>query len=119
MVLQNQTDKAMVVDVGVRATNATLTEGHGRQLTVPANDRVEVRFPAAAEMAGTARFQFAATSGRFADAAELSLPVWTPATSEAFAVYGEIDKGAVRQKVSMPRTCGKQSNSSKPCARLR
>ncbi|HUS67405.1 MAG TPA: Ig-like domain-containing protein [Kofleriaceae bacterium] len=103
VVLQNQTDKAMVVDVGVRATNANVTEGHGRQLTVPANDRVEVRFPAAAEMAGTARFQFAASSGRFADAAELSLPVWTPATSEAFAVYGEIDKGAVRQKVAMPR----------------
>jgi uncharacterized protein YfaS (alpha-2-macroglobulin family) len=103
VVLQNQTDRAMVVDVGVRATNANVTDGHGRQLTVPANDRVEVRFPAAAEMAGTARFQFAAQSGRFADAAELSLPVWTPATSEAFAVYGEIDKGAVRQKVSMPR----------------
>ncbi|HUS63453.1 MAG TPA: alpha-2-macroglobulin family protein [Kofleriaceae bacterium] len=103
VVLQNQTDRAMSVDVGVRATNAALTEGHGRRVTVPANDRVEVRFPAAAEMAGTARFQLAATSGRFADAAEVALPVWTPATSEAFAVYGEIDKGAVRQKVAMPR----------------
>ncbi|HEY8146837.1 MAG TPA: alpha-2-macroglobulin family protein, partial [Kofleriaceae bacterium] len=103
VVLQNQTDHAMKVEVALRSTNAAITAGHGRRVTVPANDRVEVRFPAAAEMAGTARFQFGAQSGRFADAAELALPVWTPATSEAFAVYGEIDKGAIRQKVSMPK----------------
>ncbi len=103
VVLQNQTDRAMAVRVAVRSTNAALTAGHGRKVNVPANDRVEVRFPAAAEMAGTARFQIAASSGRLADAAELALPVWTPATSEAFAVYGEIDKGAIRQKVAMPR----------------
>ena len=102
VVLQNQTNRAMRVEVAVRATNATFTAGHGRKVTVPANDRVEVRFPAAAEMAGTARFQFAAASGRRADAAELSLPVWTPATTEAFATYGTIDRGAVRQKIAMP-----------------
>ena len=38
VVLQNQTDAAMTVDVAVRATNATLTEGRGRRVTVPAND---------------------------------------------------------------------------------
>ena len=103
VVLQNQTDRAMAVKLAVRATNAALTAGSGRQVTVPANDRVEVRLPAAAEMAGTARFQIAAASGRLSDAAEFALPVWTPATSEAFAVYGEIDRGAIRQKVSMPK----------------
>ncbi len=103
VVLQNQTDRAMAVKLAVRATNAALTAGSGRQVTVPANDRVEVRLPAAAEMAGTARFQIAAASGRLTDAAEFALPVWTPATSEAFAVYGEIDKGAIRQKISMPK----------------
>ena len=64
VVLQNQTDRAMAVKLAVRATNAALTAGSGRQVTVPANDRVEVRLPAAAEMAGTARFQIAAASGR-------------------------------------------------------
>src|SRR5919205_203680 len=48
VVIQNQTDEAMTVDVAVRATNAQLTEGAGRRVTIPANDRVEVRFPAAA-----------------------------------------------------------------------
>jgi hypothetical protein len=30
------------------------------------------------------------------------LPVWTPATTEAFATYGEIDKGAINQPVKAP-----------------
>ena len=102
VVLQNQTDDPMTVDVAVRATNAELTAGAGRRVTVPANDRVEVRFPTSANKAGTARFQIAATSGKWADAAEISLPVWTPATTEAFATYGEIDKGAIAQPVKAP-----------------
>ena len=102
VVLQNQTDAPMTVDVAVRATNANLTAGDGRRVTVPANDRVEVRFPTSTDKAGTARFQIAATSGANADAAEVSLPVWTPATTEAFATYGEIDNGNIYQPVQAP-----------------
>ncbi len=102
VVLQNQTDSPMTVDVAVRATNAELTAGAGRRVTVPANDRVEVRFPTNANSAGTARFQIAAASGRWSDAAEISLPVWTPATTEAFATYGEIDQGGIAQPVKAP-----------------
>ncbi|HEV3470399.1 MAG TPA: alpha-2-macroglobulin family protein [Pyrinomonadaceae bacterium] len=103
VVVQNQTDQPFEVSVGVRASNAELTEGAGRRVRVPANDRVEVRFPAAAERAGTARFQFAAVAGRHADAAQIELPVWTPATTEAFATYGELDSGtAVVQPVAAP-----------------
>ncbi len=63
VVLQNQTNQAMAVNVAVRATNAQLTEGAGRRVTVPANNRVEVRFPVAAVKPGTARFQIAASCG--------------------------------------------------------
>jgi len=101
-VVQNQTDAAMTVRVAVRTTNAALTEGAGRELSVPANDRVEVQFPAAAELAGTARFQIVGTAGSASDAAEVALPVWTPATTEAFATYGVIDDGAVKQPVALP-----------------
>jgi uncharacterized protein YfaS (alpha-2-macroglobulin family) len=86
----------------VRAANATLTEGAGRRVTVPANDRVEVRFPVAAAKPGTARFQIAAAAGSKTDAAEVSLPVYTPATTEAFATYGVIDEGSVAQPVQAP-----------------
>ncbi|HEX6737833.1 MAG TPA: DUF6049 family protein, partial [Vicinamibacteria bacterium] len=104
VVIQNQTDAPLAVDVAVRATNAELTAGSGRRVTVPANDRVEVRFPAAARRAGRARFQLAGTAGKWADAAEVDLPVWTPATTEAFATYGQIDAdpGAVTQPVAAP-----------------
>ena len=102
VIVQNQTDAPMTVKLAVRATNAQITDGAGREVKVPAQDRVEVRFPAAAEMAGTARFQLVAASGAFSDAAEVALPVWTPATTEAFATYGVIDSGAIRQPVSLP-----------------
>ena len=53
-------------------------------------------------MPGTARFQVAGAAGRWADASEVSLPVWTPATTEAFATYGEVDKGSIIQTVKSP-----------------
>lgn len=102
VVVQNGTGEELAVDVVVQATNLALPEGNGRRVTVPANDRVEVRFPAAAESAGTVRLQIAAVSGAYADAATLSLPVYTPATSEAFAVYGVLDEGAVAQPIAAP-----------------
>src|SRR6185295_11441569 len=38
----------------------------------------------------------------FSDASQVELPVYTPATTEAFATYGEIDEGAIAQPVKMP-----------------
>ncbi len=104
VVVQNQTDKEISVDVAVRATNATLTAGGGRKVTIAPNNRAEIRFPVNADRAGTARFQIAATSGKFTDAAEISLPVWTPATTEAFATYGTTDQnGAIVQPIEAPK----------------
>jgi uncharacterized protein YfaS (alpha-2-macroglobulin family) len=102
VVLQNQTDDPMTVDVAVRGANLAFPSAHGYRVTVKANDRAEVRFPAEAVLPGIARFQVAASAGNRADAAELSLPVWTPATTEAFATYGVVDKGAVVQPVQAP-----------------
>jgi uncharacterized protein YfaS (alpha-2-macroglobulin family) len=102
VVVQNQTDREMTVDVAVRARNAALTAGGGRRLVVAADDRAEVRFPMAAVRAGSARIQVGALSGVDADAAEVELPVWTPATTEAFATYGQIDEGAVVQPIAAP-----------------
>ncbi len=103
IVVQNQTDQAMKVKVAVRGTNVKWAGGQGKLISIPANDRREVRFQAETVMAGTARFQVAAATGSFADAAQIKLPVWTPATTEAFATYGTIDKGATIQPVSMPK----------------
>ncbi len=101
VVLQNQTDIPMTVEVVARATNLELGNA-GLRVTIPANDRVEVRFPAATIKAGTVHVQIAAVSGRYADAATVELPVYTPATTEAFATYGVIDEGATAQPVQYP-----------------
>ncbi len=102
VVVQNQTDDDMTVEVVMQTSNLALTGSVGQLVDVPANNRVEVRFPASAENAGTARFRAAAVSGEHADAATLSLPVYTPATSEAFATYGVVDDGAVFQPILGP-----------------
>jgi uncharacterized protein YfaS (alpha-2-macroglobulin family) len=102
VVIQNQSDSPLEVDVAVRAGNASLTAGAGRRLIVPDNDRVEVRFPAAAESVGQALFEVAAASGSDADAATVTLPVLSPATTEAYALHGVLDDAAVDQPVRAP-----------------
>jgi len=115
VVLQNQTDDKLKVSVVVRAENAKLKNStpssgadgkaencDGTTIEVPAHDRVEVQFPARTDTIGNARFQFGAASNDLADAAEISLPVYKPATFEAFAAYGQIDNGAELQKIQPP-----------------
>ena len=105
VVLQNQTDEVIEAEVVIQAGNLNLDGDQGLRVSIPPNDRVEVRFPASTDMAGTARFQIAAVSGAYADAAEAELPVYTPATTEAFATYGVVDAdeaGSVIQPVTSP-----------------
>jgi uncharacterized protein YfaS (alpha-2-macroglobulin family) len=91
VVIQNQTDEAQQVSVAVRAANLRFGGQPGKSFEVPARDRVEVRFKAVTEEAGEAIVQVAASTGNWSDAAQNKLPVWTPATTEAFATYGTID----------------------------
>ena len=102
VVIQNQTDAPIEVGIVARATNATLGEPTAKRVKIAANDRAEVRFAAATVRAGTARFQLGIATGGFSDASQIELPVYTPATTEAFATYGEIDEGAMAQPVTMP-----------------
>ena len=115
LVIQNQTDKPREVMVAARASNLGFVSdvsmaqpggpsepAMGRTVMVPANNRVEVRLPATTVMSGTAKFQAAFSSGSYTDAASFELPIWTPATTEAFATYGEIDDALDVQTVQPP-----------------
>jgi uncharacterized protein YfaS (alpha-2-macroglobulin family) len=103
VVLQNQSNNPLTVNVAVRGSNARLLEGNGRRVTIPANDRAEIRFPVSVESSGVARFQIGAVSGNLADAAEFAFPVYTPATTETFATYGTTDEsGAIVQSIAPP-----------------
>lgn len=104
--LQNQTDETMTVDVAIDTVNLEMAAdgGSGQRVTVPANDRVAVRFPAMTQNVGTAYTQIVAASGKYGDAAQVAIPVYTPATTEAFAVYGTVDDGAVaRARIAQPQ----------------
>ena len=105
IVLQNQTSEDLETDVIIQVSNLQLQGDLGMRVSVPANDRIEVRFPISAEMAGTAKFRVAAVSGSYADAASGELPVYTPATTEAFATYGVIDQGSIVQPIARPDRC--------------
>ncbi len=102
VVIQNQTDEPLEVDVALQVANLAITGPAGKRVTVPANNRIEVRFPARTDQVGTARFRVVTVSGDHADAAEVELPVYTPATAEAFATYGVIDEGSVLQPLLAP-----------------
>jgi alpha-2-macroglobulin len=109
VVLQNITREPRAVDVVVQLANLDATGPLGRHVDVPAGDRIEVRFPVKVRSAGTARarvsgFAASGTPGATSatDSAEVSIPVYTPGTAEAFATYGTIDSGAVRQPVLAP-----------------
>jgi uncharacterized protein YfaS (alpha-2-macroglobulin family) len=103
IIVQNATDEALDVDVALRSTNLNVDGRAGTTVTVPANDRVEVRFDVSAVKAGVARYQVAATAGSFADAAEGDFPIYTPATAEAFATYGVINSGSIAQPFAEPQ----------------
>jgi uncharacterized protein YfaS (alpha-2-macroglobulin family) len=85
VVLQNQTDTPLRASLAIRSQNARILDSPGKRVDIGRKDRVEVRFQAAAGQPGKARFQIAAAAGDLADASNVELPVWTPATTEAFA----------------------------------
>lgn len=105
VMVNNETGFDTDVLVKLVADNATLAEDAVKTVTVPNGDSREVRFKVKAGQPGPATFQFAAvslTEQRRTDAAKVILPTLIPATSEAFATYGVVDK-AIAQPLLPPK----------------
>ncbi len=103
VVIQNQTEKELTVQIVGETTGTRWVGAAGKEVKVPAKDRVEVRFQAEADQVGEARFRFGAVAGEDSDAATITLPVYTPASGEAFATYGSIaGNQAINQPVRRP-----------------
>ncbi|HXF43092.1 MAG TPA: alpha-2-macroglobulin family protein, partial [Pyrinomonadaceae bacterium] len=127
IVIENQGEKDVPTELAVRWLNAKYEKAQvnnpsapennsaepfnqqsehftGRKVIVPAGNRVEVRIPLKTEKAGSFRFQSLAVAGGFNDAAQVEVPVLTPATTEAFATYGNTDKNSpIIQPISIPQ----------------
>jgi len=101
VMVDNQTDAAQQILVGVRGANVEITGEDRRTVEVPAGESKEVRFDMEVAQVGNMRLQFAALSNAGRDATELTVPVNLPATRQAFATYGATDE-SVRQAIEVP-----------------
>eukprot|EP01117_Protostelium_nocturnum_P002038 TRINITY_DN1268_c0_g1_i6.p1 TRINITY_DN1268_c0_g1~~TRINITY_DN1268_c0_g1_i6.p1 ORF type:complete len:1999 (+),score=638.13 TRINITY_DN1268_c0_g1_i6:110-6106(+) len=103
----NQSQNKEKIKAVVRTQNAQLEENKaGFEFELEAGGQTVVHFPVSTRVTGPVAFQIAAiTESGSSDSARIVLPVFTPATSEAFATYGEIkgDKEVMCQSIQTPK----------------
>jgi uncharacterized protein YfaS (alpha-2-macroglobulin family) len=101
VVVQNLDQTSRTIDVAVRAANLA---GHelGKRVVVPGGQRAEVRFDFTTAARGKAVIQTIVQSGNFADASQVEVPVYEPATTESFATYGSIDTQPHFERLEVP-----------------
>jgi uncharacterized protein YfaS (alpha-2-macroglobulin family) len=102
VLVQNLDARPRTVDVAVRAANLVGSGPAGRRVTIPGGQRAEVRFDFATKTRGRALVQTIASSGDFADASNVEIPVYEPATTESFATYGTVDDAAKFEQLVVP-----------------
>jgi len=102
VVVQNLDNAPRTVDVAVRPVNLIATGPTGKRVTVGPGQRAELRFDFRTQGRGRAVVQTIATSGDFADASTVQLPVYEPATTEAFATYGIVDDAPRTEQLHVP-----------------
>lgn len=102
VVVQNLDRAPRTIDVAARAANLTALGPAGHRVTVPGGQRAEVRFDFATAGRGEAIIQTIAASGPAVDANQVAVPVYEPATTEAFATYGTVDDGAAFEQLVVP-----------------
>ncbi|HSD86798.1 MAG TPA: alpha-2-macroglobulin family protein [Kofleriaceae bacterium] len=102
VVVQNLDRAPRTIDVGVRAANLLGTGAAGKRVVVPGGQRAEVRFDLKTQSRGRVVIQTIASSGDFADASNIELPVYEPATTESFATYGSLDDQPLFERLEVP-----------------
>lgn len=102
VVIQNPSASDVPVEVVVRSNDLVFPNGTGQRVTIPANDRVELRFPAETHRTGTAHVQIAAISDQATDGTEIDIPVYSPVSTESLSTYGELTAGSVRHQIDVP-----------------
>ena len=102
VLVQNLGAQARTVDVAVRAANLVARGSSGHRVTIPAGERAELRFDFATKSRGRSIIQTIAVSGEFADASNVEVPVYEPATTESFATYGTVDDRPQFEQLAVP-----------------
>lgn len=102
VLVQNLDSRPRTIDVAVRAANLIGRGPAGKRVTLVAGQRAEVRFDFTTRARGTAVVQTIATSDGFADASNVEVPVYEPASTEAFATYGTVDDAPRFEQLAIP-----------------
>lgn len=110
VVLQNQTKHPLPLLVGMQRNNARVRADNGGYfLTLPSFQRAVVYFPVLAVDIGKARLQFVTSTSAeenvppLSDASEVVVPVFTPVSSEFFAMHGDVaEKEIILQPIKCP-----------------
>jgi uncharacterized protein YfaS (alpha-2-macroglobulin family) len=102
VLVQNLDAHPRTIEVAVRAANLSGRGPAGKRITIPGGQRAEVRFDFTTLTRGRAVIQTIATSEGFADASSIELPVYEPATTEAFATYGTVDDAPRFEQLTVP-----------------
>jgi uncharacterized protein YfaS (alpha-2-macroglobulin family) len=102
VIVQNLDSVPRTIDVAVRAANLDAAGPQGKRVVVPSGQRAEVRFDLATSHRGRAVIQTIAVAGTAADASNVTIPVYEPATTEAFATYGTVTDKAAFERLAIP-----------------
>lgn len=101
VILQNTTEKAQRVALLLQSNQAG-DAVIGVEALIPPEDRSLIHLPMTAKHTGSLEIQLSAISPEHTDSVKQSLPVLTPATREAFAVYGSVENQRVLQPLLPP-----------------
>jgi uncharacterized protein YfaS (alpha-2-macroglobulin family) len=102
VIVDNQGGQAGEAEVTIDADGVDIDGARSVKISVGAGEAKEASFQLRAPRPGSARVRFTARLGQEQDAVERRLPIWTPATSEAFATYGTTTS-AIAQPISAPK----------------
>jgi uncharacterized protein YfaS (alpha-2-macroglobulin family) len=97
--IHNHTAETRAIELAIRGQGLSFPAGQGRSLELPPFQRREVLIPAKASLAGEATVQAVLISDQFKDAVQIRLPIYQPATREAFATYGDTDSNKVHAQI--------------------
>ncbi len=97
VVLSSKGLGATTVEVTLAADGATVIGEAKKNVALPANGSLEVRWQIASPNAGKVKFSIRAHAGAESDVVEVTREVMVPSSPEAVALYGETDRTAGEQ----------------------
>ncbi|KAL6056618.1 Alpha-2-macroglobulin [Balamuthia mandrillaris] len=113
VVVQSQSEQSQSILAALRAQNALLAGVQGYHLVLKPHHRAKLEFTIEAKAPGKLTVQLGACSlpengkkkdrNEYVDATEITIPVLTPAQTEAFVTYGELDgTTTIAQSLQVP-----------------